>query len=221
METSRQLAHSLLLKMAYIFRPRPPQRRHEPEPEPKWAPPPGLRYAPVEVAHALYRGILGRAPDPTGLRNLTDQLEGGAAIDAVVSALVSSSEFNQTMLKQLVPPHQLPDLVQLYPERYEHETTSYGVPMILYKADAAADFDFMEQAIAQYRYYDGTSGSWHSRTSDWVPCGTSSQARCGLRLCEKRTRWRGSMTANAHSGGMAPPSIKLSLQIFIAPPFLP
>jgi len=119
----------------------------------------GLRYAPADVANALYRGILDRAPDHAGLRSLTNTLEAGTPIDEVAKSLLSSSEFTATMLKQLIPPHQLPDLVQLYPERYERETTPYGVPMILYKADSDADFDFMESAIAQHRYYDGM-GVW-------------------------------------------------------------
>jgi SAM-dependent methyltransferase len=118
-----------------------------------------LRYAPADVANALYQGILDRAPDPAGLRNLTHALETGMPIDALAKNLLSSSEFTANMLKQLIPPHQLPDLVQLYPERYERETTPYGVPMILYKADSDADFDFMEGAIAQHRYYD-SMGVW-------------------------------------------------------------
>jgi SAM-dependent methyltransferase len=121
--------------------------------------PPGLRYAPADVANALYHAILDRAPDQAGLRNLTSALEAGTPINALAKSLLSSSEFTANMLKQLIPPHQLPDLVQLYPERYERETTSYGVPMILYKADSDADFDFMEHAIAQHRYYD-SMGVW-------------------------------------------------------------
>jgi hypothetical protein len=33
----------------------------------------------------------------------------------------------------------------------------------------------------------GTSTSWTSSTSDWVPAGTSSQPMCGLRLLDSRT----------------------------------
>ncbi|GEM_PF-714989 len=144
---------SFLWKAAFKVRLRLLPRRDKADPSPR------LRYAPADVADALYRGILDRAPDHTGLRNLTDQLEAGTSIDAVAKNLLSSSEFTATMLKQLIPPHQLPDLVRRYPERYERETTSYGVPMILFKADSDADFDFMEQAIAQHRYYDGM-GVW-------------------------------------------------------------
>jgi hypothetical protein len=125
----------------------------------KFSPPARLQYAPAVVAHALYQGILNRAPDQNGLRNLTLQLERGRAIDAVAKDLMSSSEFTSIILKQLTPPHSLPDLVQLYPERYERETTPYGVPMTLFKADSDADFDFMENAIAHHRYYDGI-GVW-------------------------------------------------------------
>jgi len=151
--SSHSSRNSLLRKIANKLNLRLPQRREAGEPSPR------VHYAPADVANALYRGILDRAPDHSGLRNLTDQLEAGNSIDAVVKSLLSSSEFAATMLKQLIPPHQLPDLVQLYPERYEVETTPYGVPMILFKADSDADFDFMEQTIAKHRYYDGM-GVW-------------------------------------------------------------
>ncbi|MYM26515.1 methyltransferase domain-containing protein [Duganella sp. FT135W] len=125
-------------------------------------PSPGLQYAPAAVANALYHGILDRAPDQSGLRNLTDQLERGKTIDDAAKDLLSSSEFTLAMLKQLIPPHQLPDLVQLYPERYEREMAPNGVPMILFKADSNADFDFMENAITEHRYYDGI-GVWGAK----------------------------------------------------------
>jgi SAM-dependent methyltransferase len=146
-------ARTLLRKIADKLSPNAPRGQHQGERSSS------VQYAPADVANALYHGILDRAPDHTGLRNLTDQLAAGLSIDAVAKSMLSSSEFTATMLKQLIPPHQLPDLVQLYPERYERETTPYGVPMILYKADSDADFDFMEQAIAQHRYYDGM-GVW-------------------------------------------------------------
>lgn len=149
-------ARAVLRKIARKLNLRLPSRREPGEPSPH------AQFAPAAIANALYRGILGRAPDPNGLRNLTQQLESGKSIDAAAKELLSSSEFTSAMLRQLIPPHQLPDLVQLYPERYERETTPYGVPMILFKADSDADFDFMENAIAQHRYYDGI-GVWGAK----------------------------------------------------------
>lgn len=61
-----------------------------------------LRYAPADVADALYRGILDRAPDQNGLRNLTDHLECGTPIDTVARSLLASSEFTLTMMKQRI-----------------------------------------------------------------------------------------------------------------------
>lgn len=153
MGQSEHAARTLLRKIAYHPWARFLRRQADDAPSPR------LRYAPADVADALYRGILDRAPDQNGLKNLTDHLESGTSIDTVAKSLLASSEFTLTMMKQLIPPHQLPDLVQLHPERYERETTPYGVPMILFKADSDADFDFMEQAIAQHRYYDGL-GVW-------------------------------------------------------------
>ncbi|MRW93452.1 methyltransferase domain-containing protein [Duganella sp. FT80W] len=150
-------ARSVLQKIADKLNPLPVRARKE-EPAPP-EPQPPLQYAPADVADALYRGILDRAPDQNGLSNLVDQLESGKSIDAAAKDLLSSSEFMSTVLKQLIPPHQLPDLVQLHPERYERETTSDGVPLLLFKADSDADFDFMEHAIAHHRYYDGV-GVW-------------------------------------------------------------
>src|SRR5437764_644020 len=76
-------------------------------------------YAPAEIATALYRGILDREPDADGLGNMARHLAAGKPIDAVVKELLASSEFTLNVFKQLFPPHTLPDLTQLHPERYE------------------------------------------------------------------------------------------------------
>ncbi|MDB5950031.1 MAG: Methyltransferase type 12 [Massilia sp.] len=156
MGSSDHGAQSLLRKIAYYPWARFARRAA------RAASPLQLRYTPAEVAHAMYVGILDRAPDQNGLKNTTAFLEAGNPIDAVAKIMLSSSEFNLHLMKQLLPPHQLPDLVQLHPERYERETTSYGVPMILFKADSDADFDFLEQAITRHRYYDAL-GVWGAK----------------------------------------------------------
>jgi hypothetical protein len=48
----------------------------------------------------------------------------------------------------------------------------------------------------------GTSGSQQIRAKDCVPAGASCQARCGLRLLDRATWWRPSITAKANSPGM-------------------
>jgi hypothetical protein len=43
----------------------------------------------------LYRGILRREPDPSGLVNHVKRLDGGERIDAVVRTLLESDEYKQ------------------------------------------------------------------------------------------------------------------------------
>jgi hypothetical protein len=61
----------------------------------------------------------------------------------------------------------------------------------------------------------GASPSMQSRTRDSVPEGTSAQAKWGFLLADRRTWVALSRTAKAKSPGMAAPSLKESLQIFI------
>ncbi|MES2759413.1 MAG: methyltransferase domain-containing protein [Pseudomonadota bacterium] len=145
-------APSLLRKLA--------RRMMGPQASPEAAP--GMHYAPADVANALYLGILGRAPDQNGLRNVTGQLEAGTPVEAVAQALIGSSEFVSQITRQLFPPNQLPNLLELFPDRYEQQTSPAGEPMVLYKADSDADFDFLEHAILHHRYYDGF-GVWGAK----------------------------------------------------------
>jgi SAM-dependent methyltransferase len=124
--------------------------------------PAGMRYAPAQVASALYRAILDRPADSGGLQNLTRLLEAGTPIEEVARIMLSSSEFSLNMMKRLIPPRTLPDLVALHPERFERETAANGVDVLLFKADSDADFAFLEEAISRYRYYD-EPGVWSAK----------------------------------------------------------
>lgn len=61
----------------------------------------------------------------------------------------------------------------------------------------------------------GTSLSWHSSTSDFVPAGTALQANCGLRLAPNVQWVLASGAQNAYSAGIARLSVKLLLVIFM------
>lgn len=115
-------------------------------------------YSAPEVALALYRGVLGRAPEPAGLNGLVQHLEGGAKLDKVVANLLSSSEAASRHLQAALPAHTLPDLRAQHPEFYRREQTEGGVDL-LFRARSPADFDMLEQWIFQYRYYDAP-GVW-------------------------------------------------------------
>ncbi|MGO4381744.1 class I SAM-dependent methyltransferase [Pseudoduganella sp. RAF53_2] len=117
------------------------------------------QFSAADVASALYTGILGRAPDAHGLTNLTQAFELGKPIDEAMQSMIGSSEFSMRMIRQLIPGRELPDLTQLYPDRFVREDSLAGVPMVLYNAFEDADFNFMESLIVRHRYYD-MPGVW-------------------------------------------------------------
>jgi hypothetical protein len=75
------------------------------------------------VATALYRGILGREPDPIGLSGKVEQLRSGPVLEQVIRTFIESAEFRSRMLKAAVPTLVLPDLTRLMPEKYRREAT--------------------------------------------------------------------------------------------------
>jgi SAM-dependent methyltransferase len=113
----------------------------------------------AELANALYHGMLGRAPDAAGLRNLIENLASGNPIESVINSMIDSSEFNMRMMNRIIPPHALPNLLGMFPERYIHQTTLDGAPIHIFTAHTDDDFNLMEDLILRYRYYD-VPGVW-------------------------------------------------------------
>lgn len=61
-------------------------------------------YSAAYIVAELFRGLLGREPDPQGLSFLTDRLEEGNAPSAALRSLLQSEEFQQSLLRSDVLP---------------------------------------------------------------------------------------------------------------------
>jgi SAM-dependent methyltransferase len=115
-----------------------------------------------QIANALYRGLLRRAPDANGLRELIRSLESGAPLEGIIHAMMDSSECKGLMLREIMPPHTLPDLTALFPRYYRWEMAQNGSKVLVFDASEAGSFDLMESWIASYRYYD-KPGVWGTK----------------------------------------------------------
>jgi SAM-dependent methyltransferase len=114
---------------------------------------------PVErLAVALYRAILGREPDSSGLDEKVRMLRAGVPLEDMIRGFLASSEFHGRVTDILVPRVALPDLTQSIPDHYETPIVRDGsMPVYVVRADA--DMELMESLIQRHRYYDGL-GVW-------------------------------------------------------------
>ena len=124
--------------MRWIGRRRPPAaiRSQQPaEPKPLLSPEP--------VVAALYRGILGREPDPDGLKSYVEHLHAGTTLEELLAAFLASAEFRTRMRTELAPAGVPP--------------VSPGTPIRKSKpvSHGSADFDVLFlQTADPYHYYD-------------------------------------------------------------------
>ena len=112
-----------------------------------------------EVATALYRGILGRDPDPDGLQHHMKFLLSGKLLEQLVRAFVCSQEFRSRVLESFVPEVPLPDLRAATPDMYQTQYVN-GSAITVYVARADADIASMRELIEKHRYYD-RFGVWN------------------------------------------------------------
>lgn len=103
----------------------------------------------------LYRGLLGREPDKSGLHSHTRAMNSGMSLGDLARSMVGSDEFIKKQGYLRVPSLQLPDLVQLHPQRYHRNDD--GTSTFFARDDA--DFDWLEKAIHDHAYYD-SFGVW-------------------------------------------------------------
>ena len=92
---------------------------------------------------------------------------------------------------------------------------SARVGIAIYPADGS-DADTLRPSLFTSSGRDGTSASWQIRPNDFVPGGTSLQRRSGFIFSESLTCEPGSITQNARSPGIRPPSAKAVLVSRIA-----
>ncbi|MHB8669179.1 MAG: DUF4214 domain-containing protein [Acidimicrobiales bacterium] len=113
-----------------------------------------------DLIDRTYRELLGREPDAGALRYWDAALAEGAEPTDLAVALARSDEYvNRVAASTWV----LEDLRALRPERYADLPASDGSEAIpVYLVEDAEDFDWIENAIIEFGYYDkpgGWSGS--------------------------------------------------------------
>lgn len=106
-----------------------------------------------QIVTALYRGLLGREPDPEGMATYVEHLDSGIALEAGLRAFVDSAEFRARMMAALVPRVELPDLTRSMPDRYERVDVN-GAAMTVFRGESDEDVALMQSLIEQHRYYD-------------------------------------------------------------------
>lgn len=107
---------------------------------------------------AAYVEILGRAADQDGLNHYRRLLRDGLGRTAVLLSLVRSEEFTKRLTKER---RSIPSLRALRPDRY-HDTIdrTNGENIAIFESRSEADFDWLEQSILEYGYYE-EPGVWN------------------------------------------------------------
>jgi uncharacterized protein DUF4214/methyltransferase family protein len=105
-----------------------------------------------------YHEILGRPADQDGLNHYRKVLRQGVGRTAVLLSLMRSAEFTSKLTPRAA---ELPDLRPLRPDAYrETIDRSNGEVISTFVAADPADFDWLETAIIDHRYYE-QPGVWN------------------------------------------------------------
>lgn len=116
-----------------------------------------------EFLRAAYRALLMREPDEGGFDYFAGRLRAGAARTDVARELAASDEHVNRVVRGAYP---LPDLRQLRPSSFADLPTVDGSERIpVFLAGEPADFDWLEDAILSYDYYD-RPGIWSLHVDD-------------------------------------------------------
>jgi hypothetical protein len=111
-----------------------------------------------EFVDNAFRDILGRDADQGGLDFYRGVLRQGVRRTAVLLDIMRSEEFRRTLAAGASS--SLPNLVVQRPERYRRTVdTSSGQSVLVFDAESAADFDWLEAAILENGYYE-QPGVW-------------------------------------------------------------
>jgi len=106
-----------------------------------------------------YRRLLQRPADSAGLRDNVAALTGGLSRLEFIASLVSSPEYYTILNRALFGAVELPTLSNMRPHNYRTAETTDGLDIRVFDARSLADFDWLEQMIRQYGYYD-RPGVW-------------------------------------------------------------
>jgi hypothetical protein len=108
------------------------------------------------VEHA-FREILEREPDYGGLQHYLAALREGVGRTDVVLQIARSEEFRRRLAPR---PSSLPSLLLQRPERYRRTIDlDNGQSILVFEATGSGDYDWLERAIVENRYYE-EPGVW-------------------------------------------------------------
>jgi len=103
----------------------------------------------ASVVREMYQGILERPADEGGFNGFVQALRAGVPLSQLIRDMIGSPEFTSRHPIVVGRPD-LPDLTQLYPEKYVRKSAGYTV----FRAASDADFNLLESLIIKHRYYD-------------------------------------------------------------------
>lgn len=108
-----------------------------------------LNYA--NVVREIYQGILQRPVDEEGFRANVAALQNGVPLSEILYGIINSREFRN---KNRILPNRdlLPNLMEMYPEKYLRKTEE----VYFFKAYSDDDFNFMESLIVKHGFYDSS-----------------------------------------------------------------
>lgn len=118
-------------------------------------------YTADDLIRMLYRKLLKREPDATGLEAWKKQIKKGTSIEDIFQGFLDSAEYkrkNKKFESNLSP---LPPLWEIMPEKHKRVIGSDDKEYIVFVVDDYSDFDALENAITDHAYYD-RPGIWNS-----------------------------------------------------------
>lgn len=167
----------------------------------------------ARVVERLYSVVLGRAADPDGLRHWSAAMKSGMAWHEVLQHLLNSEEGKRRALRQVLGERVLPNLRQIYPDKYI--TRRIGdVEIVLFHARQDADFYLLEEAIRKHRYYDAPGVWGESIDEDKVTLARTIEA-FGARSCLDFGCFNGAVLSVLAARGLDVCGVELSHLAFV------
>jgi SAM-dependent methyltransferase len=103
-----------------------------------------------------YRLALGRPADKSGTQFYGDMLKAGTGREKVFLLIATSEE---SINRRLADSFVMQDLQQLRPDRYRKIGAADGRAVSVFEVEGPQDFDWLEQSILEYGYYE-KPGIW-------------------------------------------------------------
>ncbi|MGD9615292.1 MAG: methyltransferase domain-containing protein [Alphaproteobacteria bacterium] len=111
-----------------------------------------------EIVRELYSGLLGRPADAGGFQFYLAAMRDGVPLSDIIRQFVKSDEFQSHNSSSVFPVPVLPDLTELFSDKYIRKAPDSAI----FVASSDDDIALMESLITKYRYYE-SFGVWTPR----------------------------------------------------------